>query len=180
MQSSDDAILHDAIRGLRNGDFSRLEPLFIERAGGKQSQFVEWCERGLLDSEPDVLAEGLSCACFNGRIAAATYLLERGVDPAAGDATGVDALNGAASRGQLEAVRLLLRWKAPLEARNRFGGTVLGATIWCAFHEQRPDHLQIIEELLQAGARVDAVEYPTGNAVIDAVLQKHGGGAKPR
>jgi hypothetical protein len=55
-----------------------------------------------------------------------------------------------------------------------YGGTVLGTAIWSAFHEPRPDHLQIIEELLHAGARVSEVEYPTGNERIDALLKRHG------
>jgi hypothetical protein len=102
----------------------------------------------------------------------AEYLLNQGVDPTAG--TGLDALHWAANRGQLESVRLLLRIIAPLETRSIYGGTVLGTAIWSSFQEPRPDHLQIIQELLNAGARVSEVEYPTGDERIDALLKRHG------
>jgi hypothetical protein len=46
--------------------------------------------------------------------------------------------------------------------------------VWSAINEPRPDHLQIIEELLDAGARLGEVDYPTGNVHLDAVLQRHG------
>jgi len=100
------------------------------------------------------------------------YLLAQGVDPAGGAATGLNAFHWAANRGQLEAVRLLIDAKAPLETRNSYGGTVLSGTVWAAFHEPRSTHLHIIEELLRAGARVDAVDYPTGNERIDVLLRR--------
>ncbi len=86
----------------------------------------------------------------------------------------MDALHWAANRGQLEIVRLLLRPKAPLETRSMYGATVLGTAVWSAIHEPRPGQLQIIEELLNAGARVNEVEYPTGKEQIDALLQRFG------
>jgi ankyrin repeat protein len=86
----------------------------------------------------------------------------------------MDALHWAANRGQLESVRLLLERKTPLETRSMYGGTALGTAVWSAIHQPRPDHPQIIEELLNAGANVDDAGYPTGNAQIDAVLQEHG------
>ena len=42
-----------------------------------------------------------------------------------------------------------------------------------AFHEPRPAHLQIIEELLEAGARAEEVDYPTGNERIDALRRRY-------
>ena len=167
---TDDAFL-DALQGLKRGDFSRLEPLF---EGGSDSQIIRWCEQGRFEHEPAALAEALSCASFLGHVSTAEYLLKKGIDPTAGNATGCDALHWAANRGQLEAVRLLLRWKAPLESINRFDGTVLSATVWSFFNEHRADHIQIIKELLGAGARTDAVEYPTGNEQIDELLKLHG------
>ena len=174
--AGDDAVFSDALQGLQRGDFSRLEPLFEGEIGptGGQARIVEWCEEGRFSHEPDALAEALTCACFLGRTSVADYLLKRGVDPSAGARTGLDAFHWAANRGQLEAVRLLLRCKAPLETRSMYGGTVLGTAVWSAINEPRPDHLQIIEELLDAGARLGEVDYPTGNVHLDAVLQRHG------
>ena len=93
---------------------------------------------------------------------------------AAGAATGLDALHWAANRGQLDAVRLLIRRKAPLETRSMYGGTVLGTAVWSAVNEPRPDHLPIIDELLTAGARLEDAGYPSGHGPVDAVLRRHG------
>jgi hypothetical protein len=56
-------------------------------------------------------------------------------------------------RGQLEVVRLLIRWKAPLQTRSMYGGTVLWTAVWSAANEPRRDHQKIIEELRAAGAQ---------------------------
>jgi hypothetical protein len=170
----DEAVFRDALQGLRRGDFSRLEPLFVDRPDGARATIVDWCELGRFADKPAALAEALSCACFNGRIAVAEYLLQRGVDPAGGAGTGLNALHWAANRGQLESVRLLLRYKAPLETRSMYDGTALGTAVWSAIHEPRPAHLLIIEELLRAGARVAEAGYPSGNDRIDALLRRHG------
>jgi ankyrin repeat protein len=162
----------DLIEGLRKGDFSRLEPAFEERSGGRP-QVVELHAEGRFDDDPEALAEALTCACFLGKTSVAEYFLARGVDPGAGAATGVDALHWAASRGLPEMVRLLLRHKAPLESRNRFGGTTLGMAVWSAIHEPMGDQLQVIDELLAAGARVEEVKL-TGNTAVDAILRRYG------
>lgn len=166
-----DAAFADALEGLHRGDFSRLEPLFDERAG--KPQILEWLEQGRFREQPKALAEALTCASFLGCTAVADYLLKQGANPSGGMGTGMNALHWAANRGQLEAVRLLIRAKAPLEARSMYDGTALGTAVWAAINEPRRDHPQIIEELLQAGARFEEAEYPTGNKSIDAILQRH-------
>ena len=171
---NDDATFSDALEGLHQGDFSRLEPLFEDRPGGSgKPQIIEWYEQGRLRDQPKALAEALTCASFLGRTSVAEYLVGQGLDPSGGAGTGLDALHWAANRGQLEAVRLLIRAKAPLETRSMYGGTALGTAIWSALNEPRRDHLQIIEELLDAGARLDDTEYPTGHQRIDALLQRY-------
>ncbi len=137
----------DAIEGLLRGDFSRLHPLF------EDGSIIAWCEAGRFRDHPIALSEALSCACFNGCIPVAEYLLNHGVDPSGGSGTGMNAIHWAANRGQLEAVRLLLRHSVPLETRSMYGGTVLGTARWSARNEPKPAHAQIIEELLKAGAR---------------------------
>jgi hypothetical protein len=69
---------------------------------------------------------------------------------------------------------MLLERHPSLEVRTMYGGTVLGGTIWSAIREPRPAHAQIIETLLKAGARWDAVEYPTGVDCIDGLLERYG------
>ncbi len=160
--SNDEALFRDAIQGLHGGGFSGLEPLFdaTPGPGGAQPRIIDWYEQGRFRDEPKALMEALTCACFLGKTGVADYLLTHGVNPSGGAGTGLDAFHWAANRGQLEAVRLLIRWKAPLETRNMHGDTVLGTAVWSALNEPRPDHLQIIEELLKAGARLEDVEHP--------------------
>ncbi len=172
----DDVIFNDAVHGLYRGDFSRLEPLFASApdVAPHPPRIVRWHQEGRFQDKTRAVAEAVTCACFLGRIGVAEYLLARGVDPSAGTATGLDALHWAANRGQLESVRLLLRKNAPLETRSMYGGTVLGTAVWSAINQPRPDHLQIIEELLNAGARVNEVAYPTGNENVDTLLRQYG------
>lgn len=156
----------ETLAGLENGDFSRLDPLF-------PAQIVEWHEQGMFERRPEALEEALTCACFLGHVEAAEYFLKQGVAPSGGIKTGLNAFHWAANRGQLEAVRLLLRWGAPLDTRNMYGGDVLGVAIWSAINEPRGNQLAVIEELLKAGARFAPQEYSTGHAEIDALLKRY-------
>ena len=61
------------------------------------------------------------------------------------------------NRGQRETAQLLLETRASLEVRNLYGRTALGAAIWAAIDESRPSHVAIVDGLLKAGARVEAV-----------------------
>jgi hypothetical protein len=84
-------------------------------------------------------------------------------------------LHLAAHRGQLEIIKLLLARGAPLEAKNVYGGTVLGQTTWSVMHgEPSIDFVPVIETLLKAGARIEEADYPTGNARVDELLRRHG------
>jgi ankyrin repeat protein len=122
---------------------------------------------------------GFVCACEYGHKNVVEFLLDKGVDLRAGENTGQTALHLAAHRGQEEIVRLLLKHGAPLEARNMFGGTVLGQASWSAMNgEPDIDFAPVIEVLLEAGAKIEEADYPTGSAVVDDILRRHG--AKPR
>ncbi|HET9402884.1 MAG TPA: ankyrin repeat domain-containing protein [Candidatus Acidoferrales bacterium] len=162
-----------ALEGLQRGDFSLLDSLF-QKYGDRPSQFVEWVEQGRFRGHDRELAEALTCACFNGRIEVAEYLLTLGVAPSGGAGTGLNAIHWAANRGQLKAVQLLIRHRVPLESRSMYGGTALGTAVWSAINEPRADHLAIIEELLAAGARVQESGYPTQTESIDALLRRYG------
>jgi ankyrin repeat protein len=54
-----------------------------------------------------------------------------------GSGTGLNAFHWAVNRGQLEAVRLLLKWKASLDVRSMYGGNVLDTAIWPATSRDR-------------------------------------------
>jgi len=166
----------EAVDGLLRGDFSRLEPLFIPDplSPGQPCRIVEWYQKGFFEGHAPALAEAFTCACFNGRTDVARYLLDHGVDPAAGSGTGLNAFHWAANRGQLDTVKLLIDWRAPLEDRSMYDGTVLGTAVWSAIHEPRADHIRIIEALIDAGARLDDVGYPSGDARVDEVLGRRG------
>lgn len=166
----------EAVQGLLAGDFFRLKPLFKDAADGSPCPIIQWHEAGRFATEPQALDEAFTCACFNGCVDVAEYLLRCGVNPSDGAATGLNAFHWAANRGQLETVRLLIRHKAPLEVRNSYGGTVLGGAVWAATHESKPDHLRIVEALLEAGALVKEATYPSGDPRMDEVLRRYGAG----
>ena len=176
MKPSEDPLWSAALKGLEHGDFSDLEPMFDKHPSldGDKCRIVDWYEKGYFEGEPKALTEALTCACFLGRTDVAEFLLNEGVDPAAGFGTGMSAFHWAANRGNLDTVKLLIQRKAPLEQRNMYDGTVLGCTVWSALYESRPDHVAIIEALLAAGARIEEAEYPSGSERVDEVLRRHG------
>jgi ankyrin repeat protein len=119
---------------------------------------------------------GFLWACQHGRKEVVEYLLDRGVDPNA-DGGRMNGLHCAAVGGQLEIVRLLLARNFPLESLNAYGGTALGAALWGSVNAPRPDHLRIIETLVDAGAQVDERWFAGRRPEIEAALRRPRGGA---
>jgi ankyrin repeat protein len=115
-------------------------------------------------------------ACRFGRTAVVELLLEHGVDPAVTDDDGMTGLHWAAANGHLDVAELLTERGAPLEARNRWGGTVLASTLYFALQRQRDwvRYSATIEVLIAAGAELSAVTYPTGNNRADELLKRLG------
>jgi hypothetical protein len=183
VKSSEDPLWLDALKGLERGDFSLLAPLFDQppSPGVDKCRIIEWYEQGNFDNAPKALAEAFTCACFLGRTDVADFILTRGVDPAAGTGTGLSGFHWAANRGNFDTVKLLIERKAPLEQENMYGGTVLACAVWSVIHEPSADHLPIIEALIAAGAKIDAIDptdFPTGNKRIDEALRRHGAGSQ--
>ena len=107
------------------------------------------------------------------------FLLDKGVDLADGGPVGQTPLHWAVIDGQLEMVKLLLKYKPPLESRNIYGGTVLGQTMWSAAHGGDPKvYAEIIETLIAAGAEVPPRHVPV-NKSIDALLRRYGSEPEP-
>jgi hypothetical protein len=167
-----EATFNEAVAGLLAGDFTRLAPLF-DAEEQSSCPIIRWFDEKRFSREPKALAEAFTCACFNGRSRVIRYLLERGVDPCGGSGTGLNAFHWAANRGHKEAAEILIQSGAPLEIPNAYGGTVLGSAVWAAVHESKPDHLAIIQSLLEAGARVDGADFPSGSDQVDALLHRY-------
>ncbi|MGH7679700.1 MAG: hypothetical protein ACRENU_14620, partial [Gemmatimonadaceae bacterium] len=70
----------------------------------------------------------------------------------------------------------LVKLGAPLEAENKWGGTVLGSTTHAVMHGpvKGADYPATIEALLQLGADVRWADFPTGNKGVDDVLARWG------
>jgi hypothetical protein len=101
------------------------------------------------------LEQAFISACQYGHNDICEFLLDQGVDPAAQANIGQTGLHYAAHHGQLKTVQMLIARQAPLEAKNMYGGTVLGQALWSALNEPHENHLAIIETLIDAGAQID-------------------------
>ena len=124
---------------------------------------------------PAQMESGFVWACEYGRDSVVSFLLQQGIDLTAHANTGLTGLHWAVVGGQVETIKLLLGRGAPLEATNTYGGTVLGQAVWSAVHgDASIDYVPIVETLLAAGAKIDAVDYPTGSERLDEVLRRYG------
>ncbi len=127
------------------------------------------------------MESGFIWACEYGRAEVADFLLSRGVDQNAYRQHKLTGLHWAAISCDLGTVEAVLKHEPPLEARNTWGGTPLGSAIWAATQSDpsdpswpKADWVPIVEVLLDAGANVHAVEYPTGHSRIDEILRRYG------
>jgi len=146
----------------------------VEAAGvGRLGALRAFLDPPAIAPGPDVVHTAFRYACFYGRDDVVADLAGRGVDLAGHDGDGQTGLHYAAMGGQLTTVKLLLAHGAPLEARNQYGGTVLGQTLWSAAHGGDPKvFAPIVAALIAAGAKL--YPEPPVNAEIDAILTRHG------
>jgi ankyrin repeat protein/uncharacterized glyoxalase superfamily protein PhnB len=157
-----DAAAHLAKRGARvesivaAAGVGRLDLVksYLNEDGSLKPEVAAVQAFGLADDPKTQVEQAFHSACAQGRIEIAEFLLDKGVDIASGAVTGQTGLHIAAHAGQLEMVKVLLERKAPLEVKNMYGGTVLGQALWSAYNEPQPDHLEIIDLLIEAGAVV--------------------------
>lgn len=114
---------------------------------------VEWLK---IAPTPEAnLALAFVWAAMLNRAETVRFLLDKGVSPASKDHREWTALHWAGYFAYPEIVDLLLTRKAPLEARNEFGGTVLDQTLWGTAHEGvREHHLEVVRNLVEAGAKI--------------------------
>ena len=157
-------LFRDAVHALDAGDYSWLEELLDQHR-------LSLIDLLVAAGEPKVpMEQAFTWACMLGRTSDADFLLDKGVDPLAGDNTGLNGFHYAAWHGHLDTVKLLIERKVPLEVRNMYGGTVLGSALDAAENRPAADHVAIIEALLDAGAKIDEADYPTGNERVDEML----------
>jgi ankyrin repeat protein len=159
----------EAVHALDKGNYSHLETMM-------QQSGVSLIDLLVAAGAPKVpMEQAFTWACMLGRTSDAEFLLGKGVDPIAGDNTGLNGFHYAAWHGHLDTVKLLLERRVPLEVRNMYGGTVLGTTLHGIQNQPTPEHVAIIELLLDAGAKVEDVpDFPTGNEKVDELLRRHG------
>ena len=125
------------------------------------------------------VSSALLTACVWGQNNVIEFFLKNGVDLGTHGGDGQTPLHCAAIGGQLETIKLLLKWKPALEARNIYGGTVLGQTLWSASHGGDPKLFsEIIETLIAAGAKVSERHVPV-NKTIDNLLRRYGSRPEP-
>ena len=74
---------------------------------------------------------------YRGNVREVRTLLASGVDVNWRCADGWPLLHYAVMGGHVDTLKLLLRYRPPLEAKNCYGGTVLGQAVWSAIHEPR-------------------------------------------
>lgn len=74
---------------------------------------------------------------------------------------GKTALNWAARSGQIEAVRLLVKYKAEIDHRDKWGGTPLEVAAYAG-------HAEVVRLLVDEGANVNAIDSG-GHSVLNAV-----------
>lgn len=114
-----------------------------------------------------------------GRTNVVEFLLDKGIALKGHGGDGQTALHWAVIFGHLETIRLLLKHNAPLEAKNIYGGTVLGQTLWSAAHGGDPKlYVRIIKTLIEAGAKVPERHVPV-NAPVDNLLRRYGSVPEP-
>jgi hypothetical protein len=148
-----DELWKQAVKDITDGDYSRIE----KALGGGDSfdnQIIDWFDRGYFENEPEALAEMVTCASFLGRARVVAYLLDKGVDPVAGMRSGMNGFHYAASCGRLDVVKVMIDRHVSTEIVNRYGGTVLGQALWSAIYEHETTHADIIEALIDGGAKI--------------------------
>jgi len=167
------ARIDNAVAAAAVGREDRVRKLVIDRASlapGARSFETRWFR---VPGDPRAHIEmALAYACAFRRAAIARYFLDLGVSVAARDKDDMTALHWAAASGALELMDELVSRGAPLEARNTWGGTVLGST--CYFAIEQPfagvDYAPVIAKLIAAGAALGPASWARSHPTVGPLL----------
>lgn len=122
----------------------------------------------------ELMQEAFRYACGYGATRVVEFLLDRGADVAEHSGDGFTGAHYAAMYGNLETLKRLLQHNPPLEIETARGGTVLWHALEAAErHHQSGEYLEIVKELIAAGATIPE-KHPPVNPKIDALLEQQG------
>ncbi len=144
---------------------------------GERVQQILHESPGVLSDLDDDDRTLLPRACWWYRPQAVGIMLELGFDPHVAGVDDSTPLDRAAFHGYADLVERLLAADPhpPLDRRNAYGGTPLGACIhgavhgWDTGHPQ--DHAATVQRLVDAGSAIHVAWIPTGRDDLDAVLR---------
>lgn len=130
---------------------------------------------GLLENSLSKTDQLLICeAAWFPRPESVKLMLECGFDPNVSDHERMSAVHWAGFHGQADLMEIILAYKPDLEAKNAYGGTVLGTTLYGSLNGWRKDgdYGRTVELLLNAGA--NPPEKLAGSPDVIEVLRKRG------
>lgn len=100
-------LFRDAVKALDAGDYSYLEDLLNQHRASLMDILVA-------AGEPKApMEQAFTWACMLGRTSDAEFLLAKGVDPLAGDNTGLNGFHYAGWHGHLDTVKLQIAGSQP-------------------------------------------------------------------
>jgi len=149
----------------------------VQRLVGRDGVLAAGAKVGSEATTPDpiILDNAFREACSAGHRDVVEHLVEAGARLDSKDVEGMTGLHRAVWNDRLEVTRLLVARGAPLEARNAYGGTVLGMLLWVIENHPHPrsHSVALVELLLGAGAELR--DRTTGDPAVDAVLRRRAG-----
>jgi ankyrin repeat protein len=131
---------------------------------------------GLSDVDRELVAK--YCWETNSDYAAVKLMLDLGFPIAHPEHShGYTPLHNAAWEGSGDLVDLLISRGHPVDVRDPgYDATPLGYALYdCLVEKRHPEgeFARVVKALLEAGSPLEGVQYPTGNAAIDEVLQAY-------
>ena len=131
----------------------------------------------LMDCLSKIEKKEMARAAWHGRVDSVRLMLELGFDPHLPGDENSTPLDRAAFHGFREVVEVLLEHDSnpPLELKNSFGGTPLGACFHGAIHSwmRNTDHVGTARALLNAGAKANPDWIPMDHPEMEKLLQDH-------